>query len=375
MKNMGQRRNLFSIPENVHYFNVAGISPLLNSVVHAGERGVRLKASPWLIGDDHFFNNLETARELFAQLIQASKDDIAIVPSATYGAETACKNLMLQPGDEVVVQAEEFPALVLPLSRLCEKSQSRLVTVPRPHDFDWKAAVLKAMAARTKVLAVSPCHWTDGTILDLEVVTKRARELGAVVIIDGCQWLGARPFDVRTTRPDYLLAPTYKWLMGPYTFGFLYVAPHLQSGEPLEEYWASRHGANDFARLTDYESKYQLGARRFDMSERSQFVNLPMAVQALEQVLAWGPENVSKELNVITDTIASGAIKKGYFVAPEEYRSPHFIGIKRPSGFSEDFKNQLVAKNIHVGYRGEWMRISPHLHITERDIDELLKAL
>jgi selenocysteine lyase/cysteine desulfurase len=163
--------------------------------------------------------------------------------------------------------------------------------------------------------------------------------------------------------------------MGPYTFGFLYVAPHLQNGEPLEEYWASRHGASDFANLTNYEPRYQPGARRFDMSERSQFVNLPMAVNALEQVLTWGPENISKELKVITDTIANGATKKGYFVAPEKCRSSHFIGIKRPTGFNEDFKNQLVAKNIHVGYRGEWMRISPHLHITEKDIDELLQAL
>lgn len=366
---------MFQVPNDVAYFNVAGISPLLVSVIEAGQAAVAEKGRPWLIGADQFFTNLDRARGLFAKLVGANLEDIAIVSSATYGVETAVRNIQLKAGDEIVVVAEEFPALILPLQRLGRKTNAALITVPRPANFDWTSGVLKSINTRTRIVALGPCHWTDGTTVDLIEVSQKARAVGAELWIDGCQWLGARPFDVNVLKPDYLFAPTYKWLMGPYTFGFLYVSPRHQSGEPLEEYWASRQGAEDFAQLTHYNPQYQAGAKRFDMSERSQFINAPMASRALEQILAWGPQMISAELEKITDHIADEASAKGYVVAPKEFRSPHFLGIKNPQGFSENFKNTLVSQNIHVGYRGEWMRISPHLHNSQEDVEHLLAHL
>ena len=97
-------------------------------------------------------------------------------------------------------------------------------TVARPGDGDWTAAVLAAMGKRTEILALPATHWADGGHLDLETIGAAARKIGAKLVLDLTQSLGAMPFDVATVQPDFMVAAGYKWLMGPYTLSYLYVA-------------------------------------------------------------------------------------------------------------------------------------------------------
>ncbi|MDE0992261.1 MAG: aminotransferase class V-fold PLP-dependent enzyme [Rhodospirillales bacterium] len=75
---------------------------------------------------------------------------------------------------------------------------------------------------------------TDGSFLDLEVIGKRCRELGAAFVIDSTQAAGAYQMDVQKLQPDFIACSAYKWLLSPHTLGFLYSAPHRQLGIPLE---------------------------------------------------------------------------------------------------------------------------------------------
>ena len=63
------QRSLFSIPNEVVYLNTAYMSPLMNSVVDAINHGAKLKASPWDLTINDFFENSELVRELFANLV------------------------------------------------------------------------------------------------------------------------------------------------------------------------------------------------------------------------------------------------------------------------------------------------------------------
>jgi selenocysteine lyase/cysteine desulfurase len=102
-------------------------------------------------------------------------------------------------------------------------------------------------------------------------------------------------------QPDFLVAVGYKWLLGPYGLGYLYVAPKWQErGIPLEQSWLTRAGSEDFARLVDYRDKYRPGARRFDMGEFPQFALAPMAMAALRQILAWGVNNIQETISALT---------------------------------------------------------------------------
>ena len=60
---------------------------------------------------------------------------------------------------------------------------------------------------------------------------------------------GALAFDVKEVQPDFVAVAAYKWLLAPYSTGFLYAAPQHRSGTPLEQNWITREGSSNFARL------------------------------------------------------------------------------------------------------------------------------
>ena len=168
----------------------------------------------------------------------------------------------------------------------------------------------RSALASTSGPASSPlpnCHWTDGGLVDLVAIGARCREVGAALVLDVTQSLGAMPFEVGAVRPDYLACATYKWLLGPYSMGFCYVAPHRHEGRPLEHNWIHRKDSEDFAGLVAYRDEYQPGARRYDVGERSNFALMPMVVAALEQIFEWGVDEIAETLGNRTAAIAQRA--------------------------------------------------------------------
>ena len=192
----GSQRGLFEIPDYIAYLNCAYMSPQLRSVREAGEEAVARKSRPWEIAPRDFLENSETARELFARLVGGNAEGVAIVPSVSYGMAIATANVSLKAGQNVVVLEEQFPSNVYPWRELAKHVGAEVVTVPRPRDHDWTSAVLEYVDERTAVVAVPNCHWTDGSVLDLVRTRERAREVGAALVVDATQSLGAYPLDV-----------------------------------------------------------------------------------------------------------------------------------------------------------------------------------
>ena len=370
------QRHLFDVPGDVAYLNCAYMGPLMHSVVEAGDRGIRAKARPWRISAEDFFADGERARELFARIIGADAEGIALVPSASYGLSCAARNVEPAPGDRLVVLAEQFPSNVYAWREVARTSGAALVTVARPADDDWSRAVLAAIDERTAVVALPHCHWTDGGRLDLVRIGARCREAGAVLVLDLTQSAGALRFDAAAVRPDYVVCAGYKWLLGPYSLGFLWAAPERRAGKPIEYNWIGRAGAEDFAGLVDYRDEYQPGARRFDVGERSNFILLPMLNAALEQILDWGVEAVEATLAARTADIAARAARLELGSAPAALRAGHFLGLRFPDGALPDgLLAALAAERVYVSVRGASMRVTPHLYNTGEDVDRLFAAL
>jgi selenocysteine lyase/cysteine desulfurase len=370
------QRALFDIPDDVAYLNCAYMSPLLNSVAEAGEKAVRQKQHPWEITAPDFFAVPDTGRELFARIIGADREDIAIVPSVSYGMAIAALNIEVGPGQEIVVLEDQFPSNVYPWMEKAKSSGGRLVTLPRiSHQETWTSRLLESIGPQTAIVALPHCHWIDGALIDLVAVGKAARAAGAALVLDVTQSVGVMPFDVREIQPDYLVAAGYKWLLGPYSLGFTYIAPHRQNGLPLEHGWAGRKGAEDFSRLIDYQLEPAPGVRRFDMGERSQLHLMPMAVAALQQILDWGVEEIACSLVQETRIIAERAKEFGLKSVPENQRAGHYLGLKFPDGIPAGIHEQLAKHQVYVSIRGDSMRVTPHLYNTGRDVDRLFKAL
>ena len=369
------QRALFDMPRDVAYLNCAYMSPLLREVREAGQRALARKSEPWTITPPDFFRDAADARTLFAALIGSAASDIAIVPSVSYGMAVATANLPLRPGQRVLMLSEGFPSVVYPWRERAREVGAEVVLIPRPANDDWTAAVLEAIDEQTAVAALPICHWTDGGLLDLRAISARLREVGAALAVDATQSLGALPFDLHRVRPDFLVAASYKWLLGPYTLGFLYVAPQWQGGRPIEHNWIAREGSEDFAGLVRYRDAFQPGARRFDQGELPFVGPLPMAVAALRQIQAWRVDRIGATLAGLTGEIASRAADLGIGSVPDDRRAPHYLGLRFPGGVPTGLGERLAAHRVFVSMRGQSLRVTPHLYNDKEDIDRFFHAL
>jgi selenocysteine lyase/cysteine desulfurase len=367
---------MFEIPPGVAYLNCANMAPQLRSVTAIGLDAVRKKAAPWALSAADWFTGAEELRTLAGQVMGAHPSHVALVPAVSYGIAVVANNVTVTRGQSIVFVEHEFPSNVYAWRELAKRQDGQLLTVQRDPESGWTEALLQAINEETAVVSVPQCHWTDGSSIDLIRVGERAREVGAALVIDASQSLGACPLDLDRVQPDFLVSVGYKWLFGPYGLGYLYVAPKWhENGSPLEQSWLTRRGSEDFARLTEYRDEYRQGARRFDMGEFPQFVLAPMASAALRQILAWGAGTIEQKLSSLTDEIALRAESGGYQVLPYEQRCRHMIGIRLPGGVPASLPAALAAAGVYASVRGDFIRVAPHLYNNASDIGRLLAVL
>ena len=375
------KRSKFSLPDNITYLNCAYMSPLLKSVEKAGIRGLRLKRNPARITADDFFIQSTALRNAYAELLGTSDQRMAIIPSASYGIATAASNVLLEKGQNIVVAAEQFPSNYYVWSRLCAERSATLNAVSAPETLRdrgkiWNERILEAINPKTKLVAIAHTHWADGTRFELEEIRKRTHDVGALLIIDGTQSVGAMPFDFEAIKPDALICAGYKWLLGPYSIGLAYYGEYFGEGKPLEENWITRLGSEDFASLVNYNAAYQPGALRFDMGERSNFILVPMLLRALGQISRWGIKNIQDYCLAISQEPITKLVEKGCWIEDAQYRGGHIFGIRLPKGMDvEKVKLSLQKNKVYVSFRGNAIRVSPYVYNDEADLRKLVRIL
>lgn len=379
---LGRQADEFRLPADVVYLNCAYMSPLLREVEEAGIEGIRRKRRPFEIESRDFFADSDSLRQAFASVIGAPDPGrVAIVPSVSYGITAAASNLNPPAGSRIVMLAEQFPSNVYPWRRLARERDLILWPVEPPETSGsrgaaWNESLLAAIDASTSVVAVPHYHWMDGTRFDLESVGARAREVGAALIVDGTQSVGAAPFDLTAIQPDALVCAGYKWLLGPYSMGLAWYGSRFDDGVPLEETWTSRPESHDFRRVGAYRDDYRPGAVRFDVGERSNFILVPMQLAAIRRILAWSPRAIQEYCRAITRAPIAGAVSLGVEVEDEEWRGSHLFGLRLPSGLDPTrLAPELEARSISVSVRGSAVRVAPHMYNSEEDLWKLLDAI
>ncbi|UCH25993.1 MAG: aminotransferase class V-fold PLP-dependent enzyme [Trueperaceae bacterium] len=375
------QKHLFSLPSEIHYLNCAYMSPLSRDVEAAGVAAVRRKSDPSKISSRDFFEDSDRVRGLFSELINVENPErIAIIPAVSYGVATVVNNLEVRAGQNIVLTREQFPSNVYAWKRFEGQGVDvRFVAPPKTVQSRgqlWNQRLFEAIDGDTAAVALGHVHWTDGTRFDLLELGRRAREVGAALIIDGTQSVGALPFDVTLLQPDALICAGYKWLLGPYGIGLAYYGPRFDNGRPLEEGWIVRLGSENFSGLVDYQDGYQPGALRYDVGERSSFTLTPMIKRALEHLLAWGVEEIQSYCRELTCDLFDEARALGYQVEDEAWRSAHLFGLRLPEGLDPHrLQQRLEQRRISVSVRGSAVRISPHVYNDQQDIAALLEAL
>jgi len=377
MSALSSQRNLFSIPEDVAYFNCAYNSPQLKESQKQLLSGVASKNHPWEMAPADFFEDAETIRKSAAGIFGGDPEGYAIIPAASYGLSAAARAIepILQKGDSVLLIEDEFPSNVLPWRRVALEKGVNLVTVPAPENGNWAEAIINRIDKSIKVLSLSTCHWTNGALIDLVSIKLACIESGSILVVDATQSLGAMPFPMEQIKPDFLIAAGYKWLLCPYGFGLMYISPEWRNARPLEETWLARENAEDFTSLVQYSDNYMPGARRFDVGEKCTPTILPGAIAALEQIKTWGVSQISESISLINKKITLHLKQLGFQFPDDSQRCPHMFGAIIPDYYSGNLVSELRQRKIYVSQRGNAVRFAPHLHITDHDLMRLLEAL
>jgi selenocysteine lyase/cysteine desulfurase len=373
------QRALFDMPREVCYLNAASWGPLPRASMAAGRAAMARKGQPWTVEADFAPAQFERGRRAAAALINADPADVALTSSVSYGVATAGKLFAPPRGTRVLTLENDHVSPVLEWRTRAPKCGFTVEAVRQPSDGDWTAALLEAIdrpgAPPVGLASISSVHWSDGCAIDLEQIGAALRRHGAALLIDATHAAGVMALDVQVLDPDFVVFPTYKWVLGPYGRAFVYVAKRRQDGVPLEQTGAGRRAVSSETAPYMRDLAYVDGARRFDMGERDFFVSLEMAAIGMEMVAAWGTAAILERLRMLTDRLADGLRNSGVRVPDARVRAPHILSLAFPGGMPEGLVEQLAAARIYAAPRLGRLRISPHVYNDEADVDRLIVHL
>jgi selenocysteine lyase/cysteine desulfurase len=373
------QRDLFEMPRHICYLNSASYSPLPLKTQEAGRAAVGRKGTPWTLDAGFANTQHERARAAAARLINAGPADVALIASVGYGVATAAKVVAIPRGARIIVLENDHSSPVLEWQTRAEAQGFVIETVRQPDDGDWTSAVLATIersgAPPVGLASISSVHWSDGGLIDVEAIATALRRQGAMFLIDATQSAGVLAMDVARLDPDFVIFPTYKWLLGPYGRAFVYVAKRHQGGIPLEQTSFGRRDVRAENEVYLADLRYVADARRFDMGERDHFISMEMAAIGMEMMAEWGTAAVSQRLATLTERIADGLRGIGLSVPERRVRAPHILSLNFKDGMTKSLVEGLAADGIYVAPRLGRMRISPHVYNDEADCDRFVAAL
>ncbi|MCP4458958.1 MAG: aminotransferase class V-fold PLP-dependent enzyme, partial [Cytophagales bacterium] len=305
-------------------------------------------------------------------------DRSVVIPSVSFGMANVVHNLPKKKGKIIVVEGQ-FPSNIYPWTSLKDRGyEVEIVSAPDgiQKGKKWNEKVEKAITEETVLLAIGHVHWADGTLFDLKRFREKLDDVDGLLIIDGTQSVGALPFDIEEIKPDALICAGYKWLMGPYSIGLAYYGKVFDGGKPIEENWINRENSDDFAGLVNYEENYRKGALRYEVGEHSNFIMIPMMIEAIKQVLKWTPKGIQEYCDALMSQAIRQAAELGFESEGREFRATHIFGLQLPSTI-EPAKAMRIFKErkVSVSLRGQIIRVAPHVYNDEVDVKKFLRAI
>lgn len=251
---------------HVFHFNHAGDSPTPDPVLKVMIDHLHLESE---IGAYEAAalreDQLAAVYDSVASMINARRDEIAIVENATRAWDMLFYSLPLEPGDRILTAANEYGSNAIALLQVAQRGIS-VEVIPNDEtgalDLD---AFRNLLDERVRLVAITHMATNGGMIQPVEGVGRVLAESGsdAVYLLDACQTVGQMPIDVARMGCHALSATSRKYLRGPRGRGFLYVRSDLANR--LEPTFLDNHAAT----WTTAET-YELapGAQRFENWER-----------------------------------------------------------------------------------------------------------
>ena len=364
-----RERGQFPVTQSLIYLNHAAVAPLVKT---ASEAMIHLSDDACRFGSFHYDTWLaayEGLRLGAARLINAQRDEIAIVKNTSEGIATVALGIDWKPGDAMVCFREEFPANYYPWMKLAGRGVDiRWLSI---HD---ELDAIDRAATGARLLAVSYVNYLTGYRVDLEAIGEICHRRGCFYFVDAIQGLGAYPLDVRAARIHALSADGHKWLLGPEGCGILYVQKDVQEAvEPVEFGWTNVAAYADYA-SRDMTLRPDAGRYECGTLNTVGIFGLRASIEYLNQT---GIANITPAVDSLAAQIAESVTAKGYELAARR-SAAHGSGIV--SFRKEGIDSRVIVKTLReagiiTAPRQGWVRTSPHFYVSPGEVARMIDLI
>lgn len=361
------------VAEKWAYFDHAAVSPLpgptRDAIVAWAQNAAAEGDTVW----PEWSRQVGQLRSLSAHLLGAELEEIALVRNTTEGITLVAEGYPWEPGDNVVIPADEFPSNQYPWLNLAERGvETRRIPVERGRlDLD---RLLAACDRRTRIVAISWVSYSSGWRNDLDRLAGAVHDRGALLFVDAIQGLGVLPLDVRHTPIDFLAADGHKWLMGPEGAGVFFIRrEHLERLRPLGVGWNSVVHAHDFSRI---ELSLKPSAERYEGGSQN-MVGLIALRTSMELLSRLGASAISQRIFETTDLACERLGQIGAVIHSDRSpaRKSGIVVFDLPGHDLVSARQECLRSRVVLSFRGGLLRISPHAYNDESDIERLVEAL
>ncbi len=365
-------RVLFPVTRDRIFMNHAAESPKSTLSIEAVKR--YLKDSVY--GDlyeEGWISHKEKVRGIAAELIHAQPDEIAFVDNVSSGAMLVAQGLTWRPGDNLVTNANQFPANVFPWLNLRRK-QVDVRTPILPRSQQAYSTLFSAVDQRTRLIALSFVEYDNGFRYDLQRIGEFCRTRNILFFVDAVQGLGAMPVDVQADGISFLATSGHKWLLGPSGQGFLYIQRSLMDRlAVLPLSWLSFESPFEFG---NYERPMLSSAARFE-GGTSNLMGIAALGAGLELILQIGVTEISQRILHLTALLIEGLARRNFTI--DSCRAPAnrsgIVAFRHPDVPTEYWRARLSENRVIVSLRNNHIRLSPHFYNSETEVGHLLSIL
>jgi len=367
----------FPVVQNTTYLAHAAVCPLPSCA-----RDAISKYASACVGEDQEDcmppNLLRETRQLAADLIGAKIKEIALVGPTSLGLSFIAQGLDWQPGDNIIINADDYPSNVYPWMALEEKGVKLKYLKPQEPGRIEPEDVFELIDSQTRMAALASCNYVSGYRINIDAIGRELRSQGILFCVDGIQTVGAFPTSVE--HVDFLAADAHKWMLGPCASGILYVKQETQKQlKPIVQGWHNLLCPDFIAQET---LNYKQDCRRYEAGTAN-LIGIVGHNASLKMLNELGLNNIAKDLLNKRNKLIPELLCKGYHVLNSDGDQVNSSGIVTFHKADMDI-SKLAAKleqaKIKVSLRfmrdgSKLIRLSPHFYNTTNELNRLLNEL
>lgn len=319
-----------------------------------------------------WMNEMAELRQGFASVINASPDEIAIMPNVSGALTSVASCLDLGEGDNIVTTALDFPTVPHQFHAKGKLGVETRVIQSKDRVRVDLEQFESAIDDRTKLVATSHVYFTSGFIQDVAAVTEIAHRHGALAFIDDYQSTGQVPIDVKAQGIDILASGGLKWLLGGTGIVYMYVRRDLiDQLEPTVTGWFGNRDQFDF---NPNEMVLKEDAGRFEMGTPS-VAAIFAGAEGLRIVNEIGTEAIGARTSELTQLLVTRLRDEGFALRcpekAEQHASITMVEMQDPARMVDE----MMKRDFILDFRPGAVRFSPYFYNTTDDIQSAVEAM